>query len=76
MNEEETGALKHSKFLVDSSRLADVDLKLPQVSEEVFANEYRDEQEKEAEISQDIKTDSVVQPLKRKPKKKLKRKLQ
>lgn len=75
LNEEETGALKHSKFLVDSSRLADVDLKLPQVSEEVFANEYRDEQEKEAEISQDIKTDSVVQPLKRKPKKKVKKKV-
>ena len=67
---------KHSAFLFDSSRLAGVDLKHSESTEEAFTNEYKEEVEKETDIPHEIKIETPsVQPVKRKPKKKVKKKV-
>lgn len=67
---------KHSGFLVDLSRLAGVDLKNPESTEEAFTNEYNEELEKETDVPQEVKIEAPSpQPVKRKPKKKVKKKV-
>lgn len=64
-----------SKFLVDSSKLANFDLKQSENNEECFTNEYKDEHEHEAVNDNKSKDTTPIPPMKRKPKKKAKRKV-
>lgn len=67
---------KHSNFMIDSSRLADLDLKQAEKADECFANEYKDEEEPEDVVQQNTKIESFpALPVKRKPKKKIKKKV-